>query len=622
MNCEYVRELLHEYLDNLLAAEDRRRVAAHLHTCQACSEEFADIRRMDGLLRSLPRVSPSPALRERIFSSPEYLALTGTHDGLDTLPRHGARALHEGSNHPYLVALPGGRQSSQNASDRATRAAPIAQVPPSRRKTSTGLRIMQAMIAATILLTLAVGSLIGWNLWQQQNRTAHDGNAITPPAGPQQGPIPAGTRFVFLRDGALWSGATDGTAGVLRLTPTSVSVAQNWVVRPALPGRSAGDLLAYIDLKQGSIHTVRSDGQSDTTIQQPLLKQGTPPSSIWDTDAGAAILGSLTWSSDGNTLAFVADPTGSGQPGLYLASLSSGQVSAVTLPEQGAVSHLVWSPDGARIAFEVAHAGDVSILDYNTQNHGVLVISASAHTPAHPNDTVLTLDWSPSTQLPEITWSTGLTSNGLTHEIWSRRVGVEGMTQTRQLASGEYPQALYSRTGHTGIGSWLLIGGTGAADTLTRLDLNASSTQLAAGKGTIAFANWSPDGVHVAYVGATAPHLGTIHVISGQTGLDTPIASGVISTLAPTWSGDGQRLAYSTATGVFVADMHTAKTLQLPTLHVPASTFAWSTSDPHQLVVAISEDQQGIYLFHAESRTLQRLDQQGLAGSLLWTQIP
>ena len=80
MNCERVEELLSAYLDNALAFEEWREVSAHLQICAKCSVMLAEFRRNDALIARLPRVDPDPALRNRIFSSPEYLELTGTFD--------------------------------------------------------------------------------------------------------------------------------------------------------------------------------------------------------------------------------------------------------------------------------------------------------------------------------------------------------------------------------------------------------------------------------------------------------------------------------------------------------------------------------------------------------------
>src|SRR5437763_11740638 len=99
MNCGQVEELLSAYLDNALAPEERRAVAVHLYQCQQCSSILADFRRFDALVSHLPRVSPAPALREKIFASPEYLELTGTFDA------HAASREEEDADH-WTVPLP------------------------------------------------------------------------------------------------------------------------------------------------------------------------------------------------------------------------------------------------------------------------------------------------------------------------------------------------------------------------------------------------------------------------------------------------------------------------------------------------------------------------------------
>ena len=106
-------------------------------------------------------------------------------------------------------------------------------------------------------------------------------------------------------------------------------------------------------------------------------------------------------------LAFVADPTDAGLSSLYIYSQASGTIQAVQLPIKGSISHPVWSPDGIRVAFELTHNNVVSILDYNTQNHGFLVITNNVNAQGNPNDTLLSLNWSPDTTIPAITWSVG-----------------------------------------------------------------------------------------------------------------------------------------------------------------------------------------------------------------------
>src|SRR3989442_13503173 len=118
MNCERVEELLSAYLDNALASEEWQEVIAHLQTCTNCSAMLIEFSRNDALISHLPRVSPDPALRDRIFSSPEFLELTGTFDiggeeqedwTVPKLPTRSAR--RDMSGRPQLIAIPGGRST-------------------------------------------------------------------------------------------------------------------------------------------------------------------------------------------------------------------------------------------------------------------------------------------------------------------------------------------------------------------------------------------------------------------------------------------------------------------------------------------------------------------------------
>ncbi|HLX40956.1 MAG TPA: hypothetical protein VKR42_10495 [Ktedonobacteraceae bacterium] len=641
MNCEQVEEQLSAYLDNMLvlgetaasANQLHMAVTAHLQGCLHCSNILADYRRIDTLLSAMPRVSPSPALRNRIFSSPEYLELTGTSNAFDS--NFGKNALRTSANNytrrdtpgrPQLVALPGGRHASSSTAPTAKYPLPrqelhISELSP-RHRSHRGLRIMQVAIVAVVLLTLGVGGLIGWNAWQQQNATANMG-AITPPAGPPgHGPLSAGMRFVFLRNGVLWSAPTDGSSPAQQLTSSHVVVADNWAVSPPLPGRNAGDMLAYIDLQHAYVHIIRSDGQRDAQIRQPLLETGIQPSSVWDTTTGDAILNSLAWSKDGSMLSFVADPRGTGLASLYIYSIGTGTVQAVPLPVQGSVAYPVWSPDGIRIAFELNSHGVESILGYNTQNHGLLTISSAVATSANPHDTVQTLNWSPDAFEPAITWSVGQIGN--VHSIWLRHVGVGGTPTSQVIVTGNYTQAVYSSSGHGDAGSWLLVtSSAGQIVTLWRVDVTpgALPVVLASGK-QLNVAQWSPDGTYIEYLTSVISGVGSLHVINTVTGTDTPIASGVASEPLPAWSSDGQSLVYNTGMQIVVVSIQASRKPFMLKLQGPATSFIWSLTSPSQLVVAVSDGQQGIYLVDTRNFTTQQLDQHAMSGTVLWTQVP
>jgi WD40 repeat protein len=393
-------------------------------------------------------------------------------------------------------------------------------------------------------------------------------------------------------------------------------------VSSAQAGRSAGDMLAYIDLQTASVHTIRSDGQQDTIIKQPLLKAGMQPTSVWDTDTGGTILNSLAWSKDGSMLAFVADPAGTGMTKLYIYSTETGTVQMVPLSGNGSVSHPVWSPDGIRLAFELTNNRSISILDYNTQNHGLLTITNNIKSQTNAADTVLTLDWSPSLDAPAITWSVG--EIGHVHSLWVRRVGVDGAIGPRQLLVGDYVQAIYSRNGHNGIGSWLVVTSVaGRAGDVLRVDLTPGSgfVQLTSGK-QVSFAQWSLDGTHVDYLDALSSGVGALHIVNVISGVDSFIARSIVSDPAPAWSTDGQELAYSTGTQIGVVNVQAGYQTLFLKLKGAASAFAWFATAPHQLVVALRDVYQGIYLVDTQHNTSLQVDKQGTTGPIGWTEIP
>ena len=620
MNCERVEELLSAYLDNALATEEWQEVIAHLQTCTNCSAMLIEFSRNDALISHLPRVSPDPALRNRIFSSPEFLELTGTFDISSeaqqdwTVPKLSAKSPRRDTpGRPQLVAIPGGRSTAPTPS--------IQPPPPRRSRNSRTLRTLFVVLAATIILAIGIASFLGLNSWRRQTQVTNNG-AITPPTNPlQSGPLSAGVRFVFLRDGALWSIVTNSSNKQAdRLTQDNVTVAANWVVSPAQAGRLAGDMLAYIDLQKAFVHIIRSDGQQDTIIKQPLLNATIQPASVWDTDTGATILNSLVWSNDGSMLAFVADRSGTGQTRLYIYSTETGITQMVPLSAKGSIAHPIWSPDGKRVAFELVNNGSVSIFDYNTENHGLLTITNSLDSQA--GDTVLSLNWSPSLDEPAITWSVGVI--GHVHSLWVRRVGVGGAVEPWRLLVGDYVQAIYSRNGNNSTGSWLVVTSVaGRAGDLWRIDDVPGSgfVRLTFGK-QVNFAQWSTDGLHVDYLNALSSGVGAFHVVNMRTGVDSLIATGVVNDPAPAWSTDGQELVYSTGTRVGIVNLQAGNGTLFLKLNGVASSFAWSVTSSHQVVVALRDMSQGIYIEDTLHNTSLQMDKLGARGPIEWTEIP
>ncbi len=472
---------------------------------------------------------------------------------------------------------------------------------------------MQVAIAACRLLTIGVGSFIGWNLRQEGGKTAHS-DGITPPQSLHQGgPLPAGMRFVFLRDGSLWSAPENGSTQVVRLTSTDVTVAQHWAINPAPAGHMAGNLLAYIDTKQGRIHTLRSDGQSDTTISPSLLPN--PSTAAWNTPLGLSVLEGLSWAPDGHTLAFIGASAKTST--VYIYSTSTNTTQKIALAATWSISHLVWSPNGVRIAFEFTHNGATSILDYNVQTHEVLTVVPNIATIQNPQDTVLGLDWTPTNDAPAITWSVGIA--GHVHSIWLRHVGTDD-NGVQLLSEGDYTQAVYSRHGAYGTGGWLTSRAvSGNADMLVSLALTGEVRIVASGTH-IGAVQWLLDGKHITYFDEFAAGIGILHSIDTTTGTNTLIAQAVRSTPAPIWSADGQFLLYSVSTHSFVVDMQNGK----KQLTVPgsASTFTWSITSPHTAIIGIQDGTKGVYLVDTQHNTAKASSIQGVVGPIVWTQVP
>lgn len=638
MNCEQVEELLSAYLDNMLASEERRLITTHLQTCQKCSETLAEYRRNDMLLARLPRVAPDAALRERIFTSPDYLELAsndipGVEELVEgagpTMPRLPAKSPRRDTpGRPQLVALPGGRSTQPTP---AVRPAPVPEAPtmpqpaPRRPKRGSGRGVMIAAIAAALILALGISSVIGFNLLSNHPQTTNTG--VIPPPSNLQGtpPLSAGARFVFLRDGTLWSVASDGSSKQpQRLTPSMVAVAANWVVSSPLTGRYAGDLLAYINSLNATVHIIRSDGLEDTAIKQALLPSHVSPASVWETDTGMTILNSLAWSPDGTRLAFVGDPTGTDRTNLYIYSTVVGKVSAVPIALAGSVTHPTWSPDGTRLAFEVTDNGVTSIVDYNVLNLGLLTIASGIGAGSSVGDSVLTLDWSPSQSIPAITWSVGTV--GHVYSLWLHTVGISDSASAQLLQSGDYAQAIYSRAGDGGVGSWLLVASVeGRAGDILRLDAIAGARIVSLTNGRqVNFAQWSPDGSAIDYFDSLSAGIGTLRVVNATTGTDWLIATGIANSPAPAWSMDSQQLSFSNGTHIGVASAQGGGVRYLALVGA-ASALTWSLTTPRQLIAALNDGQQGIYVIdtqHTQHNSTLQIDTLGTGGPILWTEIP
>ncbi|HET8846947.1 MAG TPA: zf-HC2 domain-containing protein, partial [Ktedonobacteraceae bacterium] len=547
MNCELVEERLSAYLDSVLASDESRKVSIHLQACSRCMKLLAELRQNDLLVARLPRITPHPALRERLFALPELQELTGTGNDRLSLADEWTRPLgprqlsgRSSNLRPRLVSLPGGRNYPIEE-EQIPATPPTVILHPSspnstRRTEIRHVSVLRIVVAAALVLLLGTAGLIALKISQTTPRTANKSGVISPPAaGPSSGPLAAGTRFVFLRDGTLWSTLVDGSNSHSseRLTPENVTVAPGWLVSPSQTGHTAGNMLAYLDLRGATIHTIRSDGQQDTILPQALLARGTSPASVWNTATGASILNSLAWSVDGHLLAFVADPSGKGITNLYLYSFETGKVQQIPLTLKGSVLRPVWSPDSLRLAFEVVHDGQISVLDYNVQNQGVLDLSNLDASAGGGASHILSLNWSPSASTPAVTWSLGTT--GHINSLWIHYIGANGTLYPQLLSNGSYTQAIYNARGAKGMGSWLVIAEiNGQAGDISHIDL-VPGAQLAtlSREKQVSFACWSPDGSTIFYIEAQSKGVGNGSFVNLVTEATYPAPKDIAVSPAP-----------------------------------------------------------------------------------------
>ena len=116
--------------------------------------------------------------------------------------------------------------------------------------------------------------------------------------------------------------------------------------------------------------------------------------------------------------------------------------------------------------------------------------------------------------------------------------------------------------------------------------------------------------------------IGTLYVVNASIALDTLIAGNVANAPAPAWSSDSKRVAFSTGTKVGIATIQAPIDTHFLSIKGAASALAWSVTSPQQLVIALNDGQQGIYLVDTGRGTSKQVDTLGTSGPILWTEIP
>lgn len=387
-------------------------------------------------------------------------------------------------------------------------------------------------------------------------------------------PLAAGQRLIFLRGGILWSAPEmpDGSAATAsapdQLTPTNAQVVA-WSVSPASNG-TGGKLVAWIDGKTGQLHLVRADGLTDTVVTR-IAPAGQAISS--------AALTSLVWSPDGSKLAFVSQDA-SGALTLHVLSVSgpdtaTGAQLGASVTLGSLVGAPVWSANSQALAWATTNGdGSSSVWTLNAVSASQVASQADPHN-AHA--TIAALGWSGNA----VTWAT--MSGGQMTGVFAAIPGATGAT--RLTPDG----AQYTAAALSAHGTWLLAG-EGA---LWRIPANASApTQAATLNGAVSHIIWSPDSKTAALISSSSN--GTqIALWSPDAGL-TSVTASAASDVTPAWSANAQSLAYVQNGKVIVALIQNGRVTTTATgaaITEPA-TLAWAADNASLAIIG----PHGVYL--------------------------
>lgn len=531
MKCESVEGLLSAYHDSALDAPLQREVADHLHTCAHCAAVLSDYERFDTLLTDLPRVEPSPELRDRIFSAPEYLAL------LRDLDREQAR----GTDHPTV---------------------PAPAISVSRRAAPAWRRALLPAAAALLLAT--GGGLLAHNGFRASTNGPgyHQGMPAYGNPGNEGIPLAAGNRVVYLRGGRLWSAAESGNQAAQALTPAGEQVVA-WAAAPKVAAGGA-TLVAYVD-SHGVLSVIRADGQSNQVVFRPGA-DGQPGPGFWSTPLGVEARAALHWSPDGQQLSYVA-LTGNGQTALSV--VDAGQpgtvhtISSEPITSGAIVGNITWAPDSAHVAYTQTTTSGTSLWVYDRTTQDVTEV-ATLINPSTPTAQVGQLAWAGDVRHLAVTWSATTTHGVSSIYTWS---AADYLPSRLYATSTADTVAAYSSAAD----EWLVGEGTH----LVTISLSSGAVSEAGMLDAPAAAlTWNAQGTAAAILSGDSLSLWTPNTPP------TMLAQQVDPAVVPAWAPDGHSLAYATTSGVFTAQVTIQNGSWTTSTHkaagTGATTLAWA----------------------------------------------
>jgi hypothetical protein len=614
MNCDRAGALLSAYLRDELLPSTRAEVQTHLDHCPSCRADLD----LDRLVFELPRVEPSAALHDRIFSSPEFQEIARALRPQATSAAEASHSNGHSSSSPvddqksaagafsHLVVLRTDGQVSKNGNGHQRPARPAQGAP---RRIDWQRMALRMAVAAAILVLLLGSTLMIKNMLQ-----AHPSVTKNTPdfglADPVKGPLPAGNRVVYLHDNRLWSAPDAGEQARSPLTGTGVQVAPGWTVAPSV-GPDHTHHVAYLDLKTGTLHFIQTDDSNDLLVGR-VAPTGANLPAFWQSDEGQAILAGLAWAPDARQMAFVADPDGKGAA-LWLVNADGSAARAVSGPASaGALPRLPsWASDGLNLAYVVSQNGAASIWNYAFDEGKAQLLVSQASPQGNAGDVVRGLFWTADTFSPTVTWSAGAPDSTLVSGLWSYR-----LNQTPHLLRLAPADATFSAVDYSplagGVGSWL-VGQVGVGLRSIHAD-GSPSVDLASGH--MIAVHWAPDASGALYItgddGATTGTLWTWTALLGQ----RKVAANVSLTPLPVWSPDARQVLYASNGQVF--DVVAGGKITRVAGVGAAKALSWS---PTGLRVALA-DAQGVEVINPDGSAPHQVDNAASVSGLTWTMAP
>ena len=344
-----------------------------------------------------------------------------------------------------------------------------------------------------------------------------------------------------------------------------------------------GDRLAFFTDRSNPQHGY-SDRYNEiyiiSTVDGKVISRFVKAERSGDLESLHSYLSGLTWSPDGNQLAFIGKSNGRDMLFIY-DSKSSRRKKKVDLKME-AMRNPSWSPDGRKIAFDGMKYGFTDIYVYDLESRQLSRLMQDKYDDTDP------------------TWSGDGRYLAFTSDRPTGGTDTTAISDTSGFAYGDYNIFLYD---------------TMTNDVKVIIDSPYSDYQPA----------FSPDGARIAYV-SNRNGIDNIYLYEISSGYSFPVTNIISGAFSPSWSPEGDQIAFS-AFFDYGFDIHLLKDIkpvgnevgELSLTHymrklrngeenifVPESQVAEDTVKVEQDTTSVTSPDFGTYVFRAGEEEISR----------------